>query len=105
MEDDDALEAAAILEVCGTARPSVTASKAAIGHCMGAGSAVEAAATCLALHHGLAPPVAGLDQADPALGLDVVTGSARPMAADAALSNSFAFGGHYVSLVFRRAAP
>lgn len=101
---NDALEAAAILEVCGAGRPNVTASKAALGHCMGAGSAVEAAATCLALHHGLAPPVAGLDQADPALGLDVVTGSARPMAAQAALSNSFAFGGHYVSLVFRRAA-
>lgn len=104
-ELNDALEAEAIREVCGTGRPSVTASKAALGHCMGAGSAVEAASTCLALYRGLAPPVAGLDRADPALGLDVVTGSARPMAAQAALSNSFAFGGHYVSLAFRRAAP
>jgi 3-oxoacyl-[acyl-carrier-protein] synthase II len=75
----------------------VSSTKSTLGHLLGAAGAVEAVATVLALRAKVAPPNLGYDEADPAIELDVVTGSARRLPASeelVALSNSFGFGGH-----------
>ena len=65
-------------------------------------TALEAAAVTLALSRGLAPPTANFTQPDPECDLDVVPNTARPLDAEYALSNSFAFGGLNAVLAFRR---
>jgi 3-oxoacyl-[acyl-carrier-protein] synthase II len=77
----------------------VSSTKSAIGHLLGAGGAVEAIATILALRAGLIPPTLGWAERDPELDLDYVPDRARPLdLADGqrpiAISNSFGFGGH-----------
>jgi 3-oxoacyl-[acyl-carrier-protein] synthase II len=69
---------------------------------MAAAGSVEAAATVLALQHGLLPPTANLEHVDPEVPFDCLPGTARPAEISAALSNSFGFGGQNVSLVFTR---
>ena len=83
----------------------VSSTKAATGHAMGALAAIEAIATILALKHGLAPPTLNLLQPDPDCDLDYTPNAARGMDCAVAASNSFAFGGHYVSLVIKRGEP
>jgi 3-oxoacyl-[acyl-carrier-protein] synthase II len=78
----------------------VSSTKSLVGHTMAAAGSVEAAATILALQHGLLPPTANLDQADPEMPFDCLPGVARAAEVAAALSNSFGFGGQNVSLVF-----
>ncbi|GAB3119855.1 beta-ketoacyl-[acyl-carrier-protein] synthase family protein [Novispirillum itersonii] len=111
-ELNDSLESDAIRAVFGPHAPAirVSACKAALGHCMGAGSAVEAAATILALCRQQSPwtidPTAVT--ADPQTGPQPTapySGQTVPMDTDIALSNSFAFGGHYATLAFRVTKP
>ncbi|MEV6276991.1 KasA/KasB family beta-ketoacyl-ACP synthase [Nocardia sp. NPDC051832] len=82
---------------------SIYAPKSALGHALGAAGAVEAALTVLSIREGLVPPTLNLDHQDPEIDLDIVHGTARAGAIDAALSNSFGFGGHNVCLAFGRA--
>ena len=73
---------------------AVSSTKSMHGHCMGAGGALEAALTALAIQHGVIPPTINLDELDEACaGPDHVT---APRAAEIglAISNSFGFGGH-----------
>jgi 3-oxoacyl-[acyl-carrier-protein] synthase II len=98
----DVAEAAAIRASVGT-HPLVTAPKSALGHLLGAAGAVEAMATLLAIHDSVVPPTLNLDNIDPAVQLDVVTGSARKVQLSAAVNDSFGFGGHNVALVFTAA--
>ena len=77
----------------------VSSTKSAIGHLLGAGGAVEAAATILALRAALIPPTLGWAERDPDLDLDYVPDRARPLDLSEgrrpiAISNSFGFGGH-----------
>jgi nodulation protein E len=72
------------------------------GHCIGAAGALEAAATLMALGEGVVPPTINHDQVDPVIALDVVPNTAREARVEAALSNSFAFGGLNAVLAFRR---
>ncbi|HTJ66811.1 MAG TPA: beta-ketoacyl-[acyl-carrier-protein] synthase family protein [Actinospica sp.] len=96
----DVSEARAVTEVFGDHAPPVSSIKGAVGHLLGAAGAVEAATSLLALRHGVLPPTLNLDDPDPATcALDHVRGTARPANARYAVSNSFAFGGHNVSLV------
>jgi 3-oxoacyl-[acyl-carrier-protein] synthase II len=83
-------------------RIPVSATKSMTGHLQGATGAVEAIATALALHHRIAPVTINLDDPDDDIGLDIVHTTPRPLGAGplAALSNSFGFGGHNVTLVF-----
>ena len=86
----------------------VSSTKSAIGHLLGAAGAVEAIATVLALRDRVAPPTLGWEEAEEGLDLDYVPGQARPLdIADAgpavAISNSFGFGGHNVSLCLEAA--
>jgi 3-oxoacyl-[acyl-carrier-protein] synthase II len=96
----DAAEAQAIREVFGD-HTAVTAPKASLGHLFGAAGAVEALITILSVEHGVIPPTRNLDSAvtDPGIRLDIVT-TPRHAPQRAAVSNSFGFGGHNVSLLF-----
>ncbi|MCX5383162.1 beta-ketoacyl synthase [Streptomyces sp. NBC_00083] len=98
----DLAEAQAVATALGT-RPVVTATKSMTGHMLGASGAVGAIATLLALRDGTVPATRNLDRLDPAVTLDVVAGENRTGSWDAALANSFGFGGHNVSLVLARA--
>jgi 3-oxoacyl-[acyl-carrier-protein] synthase II len=80
----------------------VTATKSCTGHLLGAAGAVEAIVTLLSLHHRTVPATRNLDDPDDEIALDVVRMSPRPLPpGSAAISNSFGFGGHNVSLVLR----
>lgn len=96
---NDAGEAEAVLALFGDAPPPVTSVKGATGHMIGGSGAVEAVAACLSLRDGVIPPTANLHTLDPTLGIDVVAGEPRAFTPGPILSNSFAFGGHNVSLV------
>ncbi|NUT33141.1 MAG: beta-ketoacyl-[acyl-carrier-protein] synthase family protein [Hamadaea sp.] len=78
----------------------LTAPKSSIGHLVGAAGAVEAIATLLSVAEEIIPPTLNLEEKDPAVALDVVTGGPRKGRLAAAVSNSFGFGGQNVSLLF-----
>ncbi|MDQ6774673.1 MAG: beta-ketoacyl-ACP synthase II [Actinomycetota bacterium] len=85
-------------------RIPISSTKSAIGHLLGAAGAVEAVATLAALRARVIPPTVGLEVPDPELDLDYVPSEARPLIMSnghppVAISNSFAFGGHNVTLV------
>ncbi|WP_412540031.1 beta-ketoacyl-ACP synthase II [Longispora sp. K20-0274] len=91
------------IEAAVGSHPVLTAPKSMLGHLLGAAGAVESIVTILSVHHQLIPPTINLDVPDPGLTLEVVTGEPRKMHLDAALNNSFGFGGHNVALLFTRA--
>jgi len=103
---NDATETRAIRQVFGAHadRLAVSSTKSLHGHALGAAGALEAVITILALRQGVAPPTANFTERDPECDLDVVPNASRPMRAEYALSNSFAFGGLNAVLVFRSAA-
>jgi len=96
----DIAETAALHTVFGDDQPAVSSTKGATGHLLGASGAVEAVVTALAVARGVLPPTLNLDDPDPACDLDHVRDHARSAPVRAALSNSFAFGGHNLSLIF-----
>ncbi len=98
----DVAESAAIGRVFAAAMPAVSSNKGVTGHMLGASGVIEAAATALAVGRGVLPPTVNLDDPDPACDLDHIRGKARQNPIDFALSNSFGFGGHNVSLVLGR---
>ena len=107
---NDAAETAAIKRALGeqAKRIPVSSTKSSIGHLLGAAGAVEAVATVRTLLTGVIAPTLGYEVPDPELDLDYVPGEARPLIvsngdAPAAISNSFAFGGHNVTLALRGA--
>jgi nodulation protein E len=102
---NDATETAAIRVVFGphSDKLAVSSTKSMHGHALGAAGAIEAVATVLALGCGTLPPTANYTTADPACDLDVIPNVPRKAAVEAALSNSFAFGGLNAVLAFRRA--
>jgi len=96
---NDAAEAEAILKVFGSPGPPVTSTKGVTGHALGAAGALEAAAVVLSIQRSLIPPTFGVTTPDPAAGLDLVLGAARPWQPGPVISNSFGFGGHNGCLV------
>ncbi|MBT4162783.1 MAG: beta-ketoacyl-ACP synthase II [Gammaproteobacteria bacterium] len=81
---------------------AISSTKSMIGHALGASGSVEAVITILALRDQLAPPTINLDNPDEGCDLDYVPHQAREMPINAALSNSFGFGGTNGSLIFKR---
>jgi 3-oxoacyl-[acyl-carrier-protein] synthase II len=93
----DVAETVAVKKAIGD-HPVLTAPKGSLGHLLGAAGAVEAIATILAVREGLVPPTANLTDLDDDVELDVVSGEARKVSLDAAVNDSFGFGGHNVAL-------
>lgn len=99
-QQNDAMEARALLEVLGADSATwISSSKAQLGHTLGAAGAVEAALTVLALARAEVPPTAGLVEPE-LVGLRHVIGQGRAARLDAALSSSFGFGGMSCVLAF-----
>jgi 3-oxoacyl-[acyl-carrier-protein] synthase II len=106
---NDAAETAALKRALGPERAKqipISSTKSSIGHLLGAAGAVEAVATVQTLATRIIAPTLGYEVPDPELDLDYVPGEARPLVLGngrppVAVSNSFAFGGHNVALVFR----
>ncbi|MDG3014427.1 KasA/KasB family beta-ketoacyl-ACP synthase [Speluncibacter jeojiensis] len=94
----DASEARAIRAT--TPDASVYAPKSALGHSIGAAGALEALLTVLTLREQIVAPTLNLENQDGEIELDVVAGVPRRQRIDYALSNSFGFGGHNVTLAF-----
>ena len=81
---------------------AVSSTKSMVGHLLGAAGAVEGAICALALRHQVAPPTINLDHPGDDCDLDYIPHTARDMTIDAALSNSFGFGGTNGTLIFSR---
>lgn len=102
---NDRVEATALARVFGERLPRlpVSSTKSMIGHLTVAAGAVEAVATVLALRDAAIHPTLNQETPDPECPLDTVAEGARHVALEAAISNSFAFGGQTACLAFRRA--
>ena len=92
---NDVIETKALHQVLGAHASSipVSSTKSMHGHALGAAGALELAATLQAIEHQIAPPTANFTDPDPECDLDYVPNEARAAKIDAAMSNSFAFGG------------
>lgn len=99
----DEIELGAVERLMGDAASGLTMSstKSAIGHLLGAAGAVEAIFTTLAIKHGIAPPTLNLDNPSVETPIDLVPHTAKQKPIRTALSNSFGFGGTNASLVLR----
>ncbi|MEW5804002.1 MAG: beta-ketoacyl-[acyl-carrier-protein] synthase family protein [bacterium] len=84
-------------------RLAISSQKSMIGHTIGAAGVIECAVTALSLYHGIIPPTINHEEPDPECDLDYVPNEAREVNnLEAAMSNSFGFGGHNCSLVLER---
>ncbi len=83
----------------------VSSSKSMLGHTIGAAGAIEGIITVLSLEKGVLPPTINYDTPDPDLDLDYIANIARESQIGVALSNSFGFGGHNATLVFKKIRP
>ncbi len=103
---NDETETKALHQVFGAHAPrlAISSTKSMVGHALGAAGALEAVATVMAVHDGVAPPTIGYLGPDPACDLDYVPNGAREMNIEVALSNSFAFGGLNAVLAFKKYA-
>lgn len=102
----DPAEVAAIKRVFGehASRLAVSSTKSMTGHLLGAAGGLEAVAAAMTLARGVVPPTINLERPDPTCDLDFVPNQARTHRVTAALSNSFGFGGHNVTLAVRAVA-
>ena len=100
----DTIELGAVERLVGDAasRISMSSTKSAIGHLLGAAGAVEAIFTALAIRDNIAPPTLNLDNPDVETAIDLVPHKAHKREINVALSNSFGFGGTNASLVLKR---
>ncbi|MBP8612580.1 MAG: beta-ketoacyl-ACP synthase II [Candidatus Atribacteria bacterium] len=80
----------------------VSSNKSQVGHLLGAASAIESVATVLSIEKGVIFPTINYEEPDPECDLDYVPNKAREAIVKVALKNSFGFGGHNVSLVFKK---
>jgi 3-oxoacyl-[acyl-carrier-protein] synthase II len=101
---NDRSETAAIKTLFGERayRIPISSTKSMTGHLMGAGGGIEAIATIRSIQTGIVPPTINQEHPDPDCDLDYVPNEARQHEVTIGMSNSFGFGGHNATLVFRR---
>ncbi len=101
---NDVIETRAIKSAFGAhaSRLMVSSTKSMTGHLLGAAGGLEAIVCVKALESGIVPPTINLDEPDPECDLDYVPHKAREVGITTAMSNSFGFGGHNATLIFRR---
>jgi 3-oxoacyl-[acyl-carrier-protein] synthase II len=99
---NDLAESGAVRKLFGERRVPTTSVKGHLGHSLAAAGALEGVVSVLSIQHQIVPPTAGTTVVDPAVDLDVVLGKPRVVDIDVVLSNSFGFGGHNGSVVFKR---
>jgi 3-oxoacyl-[acyl-carrier-protein] synthase II len=100
----DEIELGAVERLLGQAagKVSMSSTKSAIGHLLGAAGAVEAIFSVLAIRDQIAPPTINLDNPSVETAIDLVPHKAKPLAIEYALSNSFGFGGTNASVIFKK---
>ncbi len=83
---------------------NISSTKSMTGHLLGAAGAIEAIASILAIHHSFVPPTINHFTDDPEIDskLNLTFNSAQKRNVDAAMSNTFGFGGHNASIIFRK---
>jgi 3-oxoacyl-[acyl-carrier-protein] synthase II len=84
---------------------AVSSTKSMTGHLLGGSGGIEAVASVMAIVNDHVPPTINHVEPDPACDLDYVPNQSRKMQVDVALSNSFGFGGHNVTLAFKKFVP
>ncbi|MFH1578508.1 MAG: beta-ketoacyl-ACP synthase II [Candidatus Omnitrophota bacterium] len=101
---NDKMETIAIKKAFGVhaKKVMISSTKSMIGHLLGAAGGVEFIIICLALKNNVIPPTINYEHPDPECDLDYVPNSARSVPVDAAISNSFGFGGHNATLLIKR---
>ncbi|MEO1428454.1 MAG: beta-ketoacyl-ACP synthase II [Cyanobacteria bacterium J06632_19] len=101
---NDPTETAAMKEVLGehAYKIAVSSTKSMTGHLLGGSGGIEGVATVLAIANNRVPPTINLDNPDPECDLDYVPNESRALDIKVALSNSFGFGGHNVTLAFKK---
>ncbi|WP_088242513.1 beta-ketoacyl-ACP synthase II [Calothrix rhizosoleniae] len=101
---NDATETSAIKKVLGehAYKIAVSSTKSMTGHLLGGSGGIEGVATILAIANDQIPPTINLQNPDPECDLDYVPSTSRSQKIDVALSNSFGFGGHNVTLAFKK---
>lgn len=101
---NDPTETAAIKKALGEAayKVAVSSTKSMTGHLLGGSGGIEAVATALAIANDRIPPTINLENPDEGCDLDYVPHTSRAQVVNVALSNSFGFGGHNVTLAFKK---
>ena len=101
---NDSTETAAIKTALGKSayQVAVSSTKSMTGHLLGGSGGIEAVATVMAVANDQIPPTINLENPDPACDLDYVPHTSRTQLVEVALSNSFGFGGHNVTLAFKK---
>ncbi|MEL7034040.1 MAG: beta-ketoacyl-ACP synthase II [Cyanobacteria bacterium J06592_8] len=84
---------------------AISSTKSMTGHLLGGSGGIEAVATVLAIANDRVPPTINLENPDPECDLDYIPNVSRSQTVEVALSNSFGFGGHNVTLAFRKYKP
>lgn len=101
---NDPTETSAIKKALGTEayNVAVSSTKSMTGHLLGGSGGIEAVATVMAIAHDVMPPTINLVEPDPECDLDYIPNTSRRQVVNVALSNSFGFGGHNVTLAFKK---
>ncbi|MEL6383526.1 MAG: beta-ketoacyl-ACP synthase II [Cyanobacteria bacterium J06626_18] len=101
---NDPTETQAIKTALGAATQNIAVSstKSMTGHLLGGSGGIEGVAAAMAIAHDCVPPTINLEHPDPECDLDYVPNQHRSLSVEVALSNSFGFGGHNVTLVFQK---
>jgi 3-oxoacyl-[acyl-carrier-protein] synthase II len=101
---NDVTETAAIKKALGefAYQVAISSTKSMTGHLLGGSGGIEAVAAVMAIANDRVPPTINLENPDPGCDLDYVPHTSREMPVNVALSNSFGFGGHNVTLVFKK---
>ncbi|MEY4518426.1 MAG: hypothetical protein RLZZ499_1025 [Cyanobacteriota bacterium] len=101
---NDSNETKAIKKALGerASQIAVSSTKSMTGHLLGGSGGIEAVATVMAIANNRVPPTINLENPDPDCDLDYVPNSSREQEVNVALSNSFGFGGHNVTLAFKK---